>query len=143
MTLISGTFLRCLRYLLASHADNTLTLYMVKSNAASLSIEPGQRLWGHTSSVSTAQVSGRGKAVSLSKRGSELRVWELEGGVSERRRLSASVKVEPQVSRQADASNHWSVGDIGWLGGFDEEKVVVLREQDEGRRALIVYDFAL
>ncbi|KAG0641981.1 hypothetical protein HOY80DRAFT_685677 [Tuber brumale] len=130
-------------YLLASHADNTLTLYMVKSNAASLSIEPGQRLWGHTSSVSTAHVSGRGKAVSLSKRGSELRVWELEGGVSERRRLNASVKVEPQVSRQTDARSHWRVDDVGWLGGFDEEKVVVLREQDEGRRALIVYDFTL
>ncbi|RPB02610.1 hypothetical protein L873DRAFT_1834083 [Choiromyces venosus 120613-1] len=130
-------------YLLASHADNTLTLYMVKSNAASLSIESGQRLWGHTSSVSTAQVSGRGKAVSLSKRGSELRVWELEGGISERRRLNASVKVEPQVSRQTDVRSHWSVDDMGWLGGFDEEKVVVLREQDEGRRALIVYDFTL
>ncbi|PWW76758.1 hypothetical protein C7212DRAFT_279757 [Tuber magnatum] len=130
-------------YLLASHADNTLTLYMVKSNAASLSIEPGQRLWGHTSSVSTAQVSGRGKAVSLSKRGSELRVWELEGGVSERRRLNASVKVEPQVSPQADVGSHWGVEDMGWLGGFDEEKVVVLREQDGGRRTLIVYDFTL
>lgn len=116
---------------------------MVKSNAASLSIEPGQRLWGHTSSVSTAQVSGRGKAVSLSKRGSELRVWELEGGVSERRRLNASVKVEPQDSPQTGVRSQWGAEETGCLGGFDEEKVVVLREQDEGRRALVVYDFTL
>lgn len=116
---------------------------MVKSNAGSLTIDSGQRLWGHTSAVSTALVSGRGKAVSLSTKGSELRVWELEGGVSEKRRLNASVKVEPQVTPQNGVTSLWRVDDMGWLGGFDEEKVVVLREQDEGKLALIVYDFTL
>lgn len=129
------------RYLLASHADNTLTLYLVKSTATAVSIDSGQRLWGHTSGVSTAQVSGRGKAVSVSARGSELRVWELEGGVSEKRRLSASVRVQPQNYPNDDVGKKWCEDGLGWLGGFDEETVVVLREKDEGRQALVVYDF--
>lgn len=129
------------RYLLASHADNTLTLYLVKSTATAVSIDSGQRLWGHTSGVSTAHVSGRGKAVSVSARGSELRVWELEGGVSEKRRLSASVRVQPQNYPNDDVGKEWCENGFGWLGGFDEEKVVVLREKDEGRQALVVYDF--
>jgi len=45
-----------------------------------------------------------------------------------RRRFNASVKVEPQGPQQADASSYWSVEDIGWFGGIDEEKVVVLRD---------------
>jgi WD40 repeat protein len=40
------------------------------------------KLWGHTSSVSSAEITPRGKAVSVSTRGNELRVWELEGGLS-------------------------------------------------------------
>jgi hypothetical protein len=28
----------------------------------------------------------------------------------------------------------------GWIG-FDEENVVVLKEQSQGRQALVVYDF--
>lgn len=132
-----------LRYLLASHADNTLTLYLVKSTASSVSIDSGQRLWGHTSGVSTAQVSSRGKAVSMSTRGLELRVWELEGGVSEKRRLNASVRVESsQAYKGSDVVEEWRGDSQGWLGGFDEEKVVVLRAKDEGRQALVVYDFS-
>ncbi|KAI5841466.1 hypothetical protein DFP73DRAFT_555865 [Morchella snyderi] len=130
-------------YLLASHADNTLTLYLVKSTASSVSIDSGQRLWGHTSGVSTAQVSSRGKAVSMSTRGLELRVWELEGGVSEKRRLNASVRVESsQTYKDNDVVEEWRGDSQGWLGGFDEEKVVVLRAKDEGRQALVVYDFS-
>lgn len=130
------------RYLLASHADNTLTLYLVKSTATSVLIDSGQRLWGHTSGISTAQVSARGKAVSVSTRGSELRVWELEGGVPERRRLNASVRVESQTYQDGDdVGKEWREDGLGWLGGFDEEKVVVLREKDEGRQALVFYDF--
>ena len=67
-------------YLLVAHPDNTLTLYLVTSTAQALSISAGSRLWGHTSSVSGAHVGGRGKAVSVSRRGDELRIWELEGG---------------------------------------------------------------
>jgi hypothetical protein len=115
---------------------------MVKSNDLSLSVDSGQRLWGHTSAISTAQVSGRGKAVSLSTKGSELRVWELEGGVTGKRMVNASVKVEPQMLPN-DLTSSQHKDDMRWLGGFDEEKVVVLREQDQGKQALVVYDFTI
>ena len=158
-------------YLLVSHPDNTLTLYLVTSTAESLSISAGSRLWGHTSSVSGAHVGGRGKAVSISRRGDELRVWELEGGFASaaaRKRLTAgalSVQVRPEKRSTADASQAGldlvKNGDLerpsrsedfsedssceltltrGWIG-FDEENVVVLKEQSQGRQALVVYDF--
>ncbi|OAX80237.1 hypothetical protein ACJ72_05436 [Emergomyces africanus] len=69
-------------YLLTSHADNTLTMYLVVSTANALTIKTGRRLWGHTSSVSGVQVSERGKAVSVSARGGEIRIWELEDMIS-------------------------------------------------------------
>lgn len=69
-------------YILATHPDNTLTLYLCTSTSLTLSITPGTKLWGHTSSVSSAEITPRGKAVSVSTRGNELRVWELEGGAS-------------------------------------------------------------
>ncbi|KAE9365391.1 hypothetical protein N431DRAFT_430890 [Stipitochalara longipes BDJ] len=68
-------------YILATHPDNTLTLYLCTSTASSLTITPGTKLWGHTSSVSSAEITPRGKAVSVSTRGNELRIWELEGGL--------------------------------------------------------------
>ena len=65
-------------YLLVSYPDNTLKAYQVSSTAEGLSIGSGRRLWGHTSSVSGAQVSDRGKAVSVSCKGNDIRIWELE-----------------------------------------------------------------
>ena len=153
-------------YLLSSHPDNTLTLYMVTSNAEELSISMGNRLWGHTSSVSGAHVGDRGKAVSVSAIGNELRVWELEGGVSSntsRRRIAAgeaSVRVRPERTSETKAetmsrnhiggftepkgSGEQAFDDLtvshGWVT-FDEEKVVVLREKLLGAQALVVYDF--
>jgi hypothetical protein len=158
-------------YLLVSHPDNTLTLYLVTSTAESLSISAGSRLWGHTSSVSGAHVGGRGKAVSISRRGDELRVWELEGGFASaaaKRRLTAgelSAQVRPEKRSTAEASQTGldlvhngspegspvsGDGSVdasceltltrGWIG-FDEENVVVLKEQSQGRQALVVYDF--
>lgn len=155
-------------YLLAAHADNTLTLYMITSNAQHLSIGTGNRLYGHTSSVSGAYVSDRGKAVSVSGQGNELRVWDLEGGISSstsRRRIAAgtaSVQIRPEKSEvQNDVRNegldhgfHHGVGldtgvgvaekgvvsSKGWVG-FDEEKVVVLGEKTQGEQTLVVYDF--
>lgn len=125
------------RYLLSSHSDNTLTLYLVRSSDTSFEIDRGQRLYGHTSGVSSVQVASRGKAVSLSN-GREVRVWELEGGVSERRRVSASVKIEPTADHsEAHVSSSASYPDIGSLGGFDEEKVVVAVDGAQ----LLVYDF--
>jgi hypothetical protein len=113
----------------------------------------------------------------VSKRGDELRVWELEGGfgsLSARKRLAVgglSVRLQPEP-RKADElgtaqagldliNNQTSVNlattkvpspnDLeadadeltltrGWIG-FDEENVVVLKEQSQGRQALVVYDF--
>ena len=153
-------------YLLVSHPDNTLTLYLVSSTAASLSISPGNRLWGHTSSVSGAQIAGRGKAVSVSRRGDELRVWELEGGFASsaaRRRLATgelSVQLRPDTgaadtcaittagAARARGSRHACLDHYanetsttrGWVG-FDDERVVVLKEKSCGGQALVVYDF--
>ncbi|KAH9826403.1 F-box domain [Teratosphaeria destructans] len=155
-------------YLLVSHPDNTLTLYLVTSSAEELSISPGSRLWGHTSSVSGAHVGGRGKAVSVSKRGDELRVWELEGGFTSstaRKRLASgdlSVKIRSEshstlgpraeadlvrraiAARGPGACSQYAGEDLtltrGWIG-FDDENVVVLKEQSQGRQALVVYDF--
>lgn len=151
-------------YLLVSHPDNTLTLYLVSSTATSLSISPGNRLWGHTSSVSGAHVGGRGKAVSVSKRGDELRVWELEGGFASaaaRRRLAAgglSVQLRPENRADTDAlttaiaargnglglalEHRFDETSMtrGWVG-FDDERVVVLKEKSCGGQALVVYDF--
>lgn len=149
-------------YLLSAHADNTLTLYMVTSNAGELIIGAARRLWGHTSSVASAHVGDRGKAVSISKRGNELRVWELEGGIAaqpSRKRpifgsgLERSVQVRPELKTimndknmlsHQDQASHYKGEDLaitkGWVA-FDEEKVVVLREENKGAQALVVYDF--
>ena len=156
-------------YLLSSHADNTLTLYMVTSNTEELSIGVGSRLWGHTSSVSGAHVGDRGKAVSVSAVGNELRVWELEGGMTSntsRRRAAAgeaSVRVCHEMNdctskTKMEKMSRTHIGFVtgprlipeqesddlavshGWVA-FDEERVVLLREKVLGTQALVVYDF--
>jgi hypothetical protein len=88
-------------------------------------------------------------------------VWELEGGFSSlvaKKRLTdhaLSVKIRPdQVSqdgltissntpRDLDG-NEQSLSDLsitrGWIG-FDEEKVVFLREEGQGKQILVIYDF--
>ena len=150
-------------YLLATHEDNTLTLYMVTSNARKLSIGAGYRLDGHTSSVSGAYVSDRGKAVSVSGRGNEVHVWDLEGGISSltsRQGIAATEKVRIRPQRN-EGQNHGVDNDFhdstergtrggvadeevvtsrGWVG-FDEEKVIVLREKVQGEQTLVIYDF--
>ena len=149
-------------YLLVSHSDNTLTLYLVTSNEQQLSIGPAKRLWGHTSSVFNAHVGGRGKAVSVSTRGDEIRVWELEGTTLTRgRRLgqsedSESIQVTPKRKREDErpaAINQTGLSTAfddakpgssitrGWVG-FDDENVVVLKERDQGSQSLVVYDFS-
>lgn len=154
-------------YLLSAHADNTLTLYMVTSNSEELSIGAGNRLWGHTSSVSGAHVGDRGKAVSVSTHGNELRVWELEGGLvssASRRRAAAgevSIQVRPDkrgIETRRDPYGAYNKVTIpiasgraqdhedmnltkGWVA-FDDEKVVLLREKLKGGQALVVYDFS-
>ncbi|KAG5922918.1 hypothetical protein E4U42_005140 [Claviceps africana] len=118
-------------YLLATLPDNTLVLHLCTSTATSLSISPGLRLWGHTSGISDAEITPRGKAVSLAAHGHEIRVWELEGRVG-----GPSVEIRPAPPWAAfDARDRG-----GWVG-FDDEMVVVLRGRD-GRESLVVYDFA-
>ncbi|KAL8669546.1 MAG: hypothetical protein Q9168_005865 [Polycauliona sp. 1 TL-2023] len=152
-------------YLLAAYSNNTMTLYMVTSNAQELSIGPGKPLCGHTSSVLGAHVGDRGKAVSVSAGGNDLRVWELEAGVSSnpsRRRAvwtEASVMIRPENRQSlepgevqnaqekvisnltAAAAREDVVTNKGWLS-FDEEQVVLLGEKSHGSQALIVYNFA-
>lgn len=152
-------------YLLVSHPDNTLTLYLVFSTIDALSISAGSRLWGHTSSISGAHVGDRGKAVSISRRGDELRIWELEGGFatnSARKRLTngdLSVRIKPGyqsapvMQNGIDLTNPSLTANIadeqaqdeltisrGWIG-FDSENVAVLKEESNGKQALVVYDF--
>lgn len=152
-------------YLLVAHPDNTLSLYLVKSTTSTLSIGSGNRLWGHTSSISGAHVGMRGKAVSVSRLGDELRVWDLEGGtasLANRRRFrngELSVRVQPskaadesQDGRDTDSERNFGLRfaleqsfddssvNRGWVG-FDEQNVIVLREKSEGSQALVVYDF--
>ncbi|KAF2016623.1 hypothetical protein BU24DRAFT_462758 [Aaosphaeria arxii CBS 175.79] len=152
-------------YLLASHPDNTLTLYLVRSTDTSLNISSGNRLWGHTSSVSGAHVGMRGKAVSVSRLGNELRVWDLEGGMpssaTRRRAMIGDLSVRVQPAKSPEGCHDVTVVDTeqrsglrsaldqgfddstvsrGWVG-FDEQNVIVLREKSEGSQALAVYDF--
>lgn len=155
-------------YILATHPDNTLTLYLCTSTASTLSITPGTKLWGHTSSVSSAEITPRGKAVSVSTRGNELRVWELEGGLGSssngvnaglkkrgRTGVDKSVRVRTSGSKDDATARDWEAardlametyedeveGSRQWVG-FDDELVIVLKESGGmGRQALMVYDF--
>jgi hypothetical protein len=131
-------------YLLATLPDNTLVLHMCTSNASSLSISRGIRLWGHTSGISDAEITARGKAVSVSSRGEEMRVWELEGrsnGLGSR-----SVEIRPGQSPIKDSTDEggatydWDER-RNWVG-FDDEMVIVLKEKTGGgKESLMVYDF--
>lgn len=138
-------------YILATHPDNTLTLYLCTSTASILTISPGTKLWGHTSSVSSAEITPRGKAVSVSTRGNELRVWELEGGFStpSKKRASIarlserSVRVRIEDKDQGGVEEKWqeeTKASKRWVG-FDDEMVIVLKEDGKGSQALMVYDF--
>ncbi|KAK3311560.1 uncharacterized protein B0T15DRAFT_386935 [Chaetomium strumarium] len=138
-------------YLLATLPDNTLVLHMCTSNASSLSLSDGIRLWGHTSGISDAEITARGKAVSVSTRGEEMRVWELEGGRSSGVG-GRSVEIRPWT--QSPGSTGSTVGGGGddddddddwderrnWVG-FDDEMVIVLKERKGTRESLMVYDF--
>lgn len=153
-------------YLLTSHVDNTLTMYLVVSDSRSLFVRGGQRLWGHTSSVSAVQVTNRGKAVSVSSRGDEIRIWELETTVpslNSRRPLKDenSIQVSPENQRGDQSSPGllprgapWEMGSLELLSsappelshlhgcvGFDEERVLLLREKNVGTQLLECYDF--
>jgi hypothetical protein len=143
-------------YLLASLPDNTLMIYLVMSNADKLKITAGRRLWGHTSSVSGAEVSGRGKAVSVSTKGNEIRVWELEDVITSTSSRKPSIQIRAEkpdltvvteaITRRGDGLGLALYGmqrelavTRSWVG-FDEEQVVVLGERSR-RQILSCYDF--
>jgi hypothetical protein len=134
-------------YLLLSHPDNTLTLYLLTSTPDTLSISDGTRLWGHTSSVAGAHIGNRGKAVSVSRAGDELRIWDLEGTTTRRLQGSSSISVKIQPGATGQWTSTTSLADYenmsvvrGWVG-FDDENVVVLKEKPLGSQNLVVYDF--
>ncbi|KAL1872282.1 hypothetical protein VTK73DRAFT_1664 [Phialemonium thermophilum] len=134
-------------YLLATLPDNTLILYLCTSSASSLQISSGVRLWGHTSGISDAEITARGKAVSVSSRGEEMRVWELEGR-SEHGGGGRSVEIRAEGAMPLSAAG-WKQGEddeYGWHErrnwvGFDDEMVIVLKERKDGGESLMVYDF--
>lgn len=151
-------------YLLATLPDNTLILHLCTSTSSALTISPGIRLWGHTSGISDAEITARGKAVSVSSRGEEMRVWELEGRPNGVR--SRSVEIRPKsavgsdqgwtemgrAGRTVAGSSEGEEGaravrdDVDWKErrnwvGFDDEMVIVLKEARGGRESLLVYDF--
>lgn len=156
-------------YLLTSHADNTLTMYLVVSTSGSLFVRGGQRLWGHTSSVSAVQVTNRGKAVSVSSHGDEIRIWELETTVSSlgtQRNVKeeSSIRVNPENKQHVELELpglRLALGDtrqelhgvelpspdssddlsrMQGCVGFDEERVLLLCEK-VGTQLLECYDF--
>lgn len=138
-------------YLIATLADNTMMMYLVTSSDDRLEISSGRRLWGHTSAISRAEVNNRGKAVSISSRGHEMRVWELENvmmGTQQR----TSIQIEPvnrfnagarrgsgleidsvEIERELEQFRRWV--------GFDDEQVVVLSETNDQRQIMAMYDF--
>lgn len=148
-------------YLLASHPDNTLSMYLVNSTSSNLMIRTSHRLWGHTSAVSGVQVSDRGKAVSVSLRGGETRIWDLEGFIRKRPDAKyTSVAITPggsvassmPLGRSDEATAPLNSIALpiprpktesgfakGWIG-FDDEQVLILREY-EGSQLLHCYDF--
>lgn len=136
-------------YLLATLPDNTLILHLCTSNASALSISPGIRLWGHTSGISDAEITARGKAVSVSSRGEEMRVWELEGRPSGVRSRSVEIRPGGGGVGADDAlllDKAKGVDGVDWEErrnwvGFDDEMVIVLKETRGGRESLLVYDF--
>ena len=133
-------------YLLVTMPDNTLILYLCTATANSLTLSSGSRLFGHTSGISDAIITPAGKAVSVSSRGNEIRLWELEGGTAK-----GSVEVRPRQSQEDETQdgitqffNLASSAEVGdrrnWVG-FDDEMVIVLKEQDDGAESFMVYDF--
>ncbi|GAM83630.1 hypothetical protein ANO11243_016180 [Dothideomycetidae sp. 11243] len=146
-------------YLLASHPDNTISLYLVSSTATLLRIATPVRLWGHTSAVSGTAIGRAGRAVSVSRGADDVRLWDLEDRVAPalRRGNVHGVRVvaanrEGQKEEKPKIRQWGRAGMVpcldedvclsrGWVG-FDEENVVLLKETAGAGQSLVVYDFA-
>jgi hypothetical protein len=119
--------------------------------------------------VSGVQVSELGKAVSVSSRGDEIRIWELEDVLSShptsrkslhldgsirinvgqpQRRKSLNLNIVSEAIERTDSGCGLVVDEVSreparmgdWVG-FDEERVIVLREQGLRTQLLACYDF--
>lgn len=93
-------------------------------------------------------------------RGSELRIWELDGSISGNHKAWESVRVHPSsiphslcpASSDPNSTDPPTLSpqQAGWPGGtararwlgFDEEKVIVHSEDETGGQVLRVYDFS-
>lgn len=142
-------------FVVCSLSDNTLMSFLVLSNAETLEIHTGRRLWGHTSGVSGVQVNGRGKVVSISSRGNEIRSWELEDVMTTvvPSRASTAIKaVDGLVGVVAAMVQRGSGLGLAlsemkreqalirrWVG-FDDEQVVILGDRDQ-TQIMALYDF--
>lgn len=142
-------------YLLASLPDNTIMSYIVISDEKKLEIGSGKRLWGHTSAVSGAEVSNRGKAVSVSAKGDEIRVWELEDALTTVGRQRFSTQIQPQyaaidvMTALAKRGNGLGLAlqemkrelafTRRWVG-FDDEQVVVMGVRND-TQIMACYNF--
>lgn len=127
-------------YLLATMHDNTLVLFVVTATETSFAISNAMKLYGHTSGIADADITPAGTAVSVSERGDEIRVWDLDGHHD-----SASVEVRPRMNRgSGDAEDASSSEDSehrrNWVG-TDNQRVTVLRQTSDGRESLVTYDF--
>ena len=146
-------------YLLTSHRDNTLTLYLARSSDKEITIGQPRRLWGHTTGVARAGVAGRGRAVSVSQIGGEVRVWELESiaaavsrseaqadndavvGIVESVRLeNASAAFRARKELYLDSTPTKMPSTVEWIG-FDDEKVLVVTSDRERDKNVTLYDF--
>jgi hypothetical protein len=135
-------------YLLTSHLDNTLTLYVVRSRKDSISISQPQRLWGHTAAVARAGIGDRGRAVSVSDMGPEVRVWELESLAVAASKSDGERTVEfVQSVRVENVSPILKMmprtaTTVEWIG-FDEEKVLVVTGDRAQDNNVMLYDFTV
>jgi hypothetical protein len=146
-------------YLLTSHRDNTLTLYIAGSSDKEITIGQPRRLWGHTTGVARAGVAGRGRAVSVSQVGGEVRVWELESiaaaiskadvqadssavvGIVESVRVeNASLRLRAGKELYLDSMPSRIPSTVEWIG-FDDEKVLVVTSDRERDKNVTLYDF--
>lgn len=132
-------------YLVATLPDNTLSHFLCRSGPSSLTVTSGHRLWGHTSGISQGQVNCRGKAVSVGSRGEEMRVWALEGATSRASNvMSVEIRPERVPGRDNGTSRYYDPIDVAEerdLVGFDDEMIVVWKQNRGGGESLVIYDF--
>ena len=147
-------------YLLTSHRDNTLTLYLARSTDKKITIGQPRRLWGHTTGVARVGVAGRGRAVSVSQVGGEVRVWELESIAAAVSKADTDIEdgavVEIIESVRVENTSSLRVGKelyldnvpsrtptaVEWIG-FDEEKVLVVTRDEARDKNVTLYDFTV